>query len=172
MKRNQDSGDTSRQRISWLWCAQIFSALMLVWVALNGFQGLNVGLLAAAAGAGCGAYFAAGSSYPLRPWRWLVFAGFFLVESFKGGTDVALRALHPALKIEPEFQNYPIDLAPGLPTTFLTSIVSLLPGTLSARLTSDEPILVVHALTPSAVASVERLEKMLLWLFERPGGRP
>lgn len=171
MKRNQGSGDACRQRTSWLWFAQIFVALVLVWVALNGLQGLNVGLLAAAAGAACGAYFAAGQSYPLRPWRWLVFAGFFLVESFKGGTDVAWRALHPALKIEPEFQNYPISLAPGLPTTFLTSIVSLLPGTLSARLNSGEPALVVHALTPSAVASVERLEKMLQWLFEAPGRR-
>ena len=169
MKQGHEIGDAGNPREAVLAFVQLFVALLLVWVALNGLQGIAVGLLAAGAGAASGAYFAAGQSYPLRPWRWLVFAGFFLLESFKGGADVAWRAMHPALHIQPEFQDYPIRLAPGLPTTFLTSIVSLLPGTLSARLSGTESMLIVHALTPSAIESVKRLEDMLLWLFAQPG---
>ncbi|MGY6555928.1 MAG: Na+/H+ antiporter subunit E [Wenzhouxiangella sp.] len=170
MKPGHDSGKASGQRASWRRFAQVFFTLMLVWIALNGLDGLGIGMLAAAAGTLCSAYFGAGQGFPLRPWRWLLFSAFFLVESFKGGADVAWRALHPTLKIQPEFQTYPVRLAPGLPTTFLTSIISLLPGTLSVRPAAGEPVLIVHALTPSAIASVARLENMLQWLFEPAEG--
>lgn len=170
MTRGPDTGEASGQSAGVLWFIECFAVLLLVWIALNGLSGLLAGLAAALVGAGVGTYFTQAQPYPLRPLRWLVFAGFFLLESFKGGSDVAYRALHPRLKIQPEFQDYPIRLKAGLPTTFLTSMVSLLPGTLSARLSESEQVLTVHALTPAAVASVRRLEDMLLWLFGRAGG--
>jgi len=147
------------------WFVQTFIVLILVWIALNGFNGLSTGVPAALVAAAIGTYFARGQPYPWHPIRWLVFAGFFLLESFKGGSDVAWRALHPAVKIEPESRRHEIALPGGLPTTLLTSILSLLPGTLSVRLFEHEQALIVHALTPSAIASVRRLEQMLAWVF-------
>ena len=147
------------------WFAQTFGVLILIWIALNGLDGLLTGVLAALAAASFGTYFASGQPYPWHPLRWMAFAGFFLWESIKGGSDVAWRALHPASKIEPEFSRYKIKLPAGLPTTLLTSVVSLLPGTLSVRLKERRNVLTVHALTPSAIASVQRLERMLHWVF-------
>lgn len=151
-----------------VWFAQVFVVLMLIWLLLNGLNGLWTGLFAALVGAGAGSYFAAGPPYPWRPLRWLVFAGFFLWESMLGGVDVAGRALHPALKISPCFRRHKVQLAPGLPTTLLTSFISLLPGTLSTRLDEDSRELLIHALSPKSMASVERLERMLAWIFSEP----
>ncbi len=165
MAKDTDQQVGRRHGASALWFAQCSGLLLLVWMALNGLNGLVLGLATALLAAAAGTYFAGGQPYPWQPLRWLAFAGFFLLESIKGGSDVAWRALHPAVKIEPVFQPYEIKLPSGLPTTLLTSLVSLLPGTLSVRLHEHRHVLNVHALTPSAVASVERLERMLSWVF-------
>ena len=165
MAKDSDQSSGSRRATTAAWFAQCFTVLILIWIALNGFNGLQTGVPAALAGAAIGTIFARGQPYPWHPLRWLVFAGFFLFESIKGGSDVAWRAMHPALKIAPEFKRYDIRVPVGLPTTLLTSIVSLLPGTLSVRLFESEHSLTVHALTPSAIASVRRLERMLIWVF-------
>lgn len=160
------------ENVSLTWFVQVFLVLMLVWVALNGLSGFAAGLPAALIAAAIGTWFVRSQPYPWRPLRWLVFGGFFLLESIKGGSDVAWRAMHPALKIQPEFVRHAIDLPDGLPTTLLTSLLSLLPGTLSVRLFEDDRVLVVHALTPAAVASTGRLERMLGWVFEPSDGKP
>lgn len=165
MTANGENPGSSRNRATLGWFLQIFILLLLVWTALNGFDGLLAGLAAALSGAAIGSFFAHGQTYPWHPIRGLAFAGFFVLESFKGGSDVAWRALHPALKIQPEFADHSIELPTGLPTTLLVSIVSLLPGTLSVRLFEAEKVLTVHALTPSAIDSVDRLEHMLAWVF-------
>lgn len=148
-----------------IWFGQTFVVLILIWVALNGFTGLWAGLVAALGGAAVGVYFARGEPYPWRPLKWLVFAGFFVIESFKGGSDVAWRAVFPRLKIDPCFQTHRIVIPAGLPVTLFTAVISLLPGTLSVRLVDDERELIVHVLTPGAAASVDRLENMLRWIF-------
>lgn len=148
------------------WFAQVFAVLLLIWIALNGFSGLLVGTMAALAGAALGAWLAPEEPYPWRPLRWLAFAGFFLWESFKGGFDVALRALKPTLPIEPDFHQHTIALPPGKPTTLLISFISLLPGTLSVRLDQSGTELIVHSLVPETMASVDRLEHELSRVFE------
>lgn len=148
-----------------LWFVQTFVVLILIWIALNGFSGLWAGIIAALGGAAVGAHFARGQPYPWRPLKWLAFAGFFVLESFKGGTDVAWRAVHPTPKIDPCFQTHRIAIPSGLPVTLLTAFISLLPGTLSVRLISDDRELIVHALTPAGGESVKRLERMLRWIF-------
>jgi multicomponent Na+:H+ antiporter subunit E len=168
MTADTDQRGENEQGAAAAWFVQCFAVLILVWIALNGFNGLSTGVPAALAAAAVGTAFARSQAYPWHPLRGLVFAGFFLLESFKGGSDVAWRALHPALKIQPEFQSYLIELPEGLPTTLLTSMVSLLPGTLSVRLHETDRRLTVHALTPSAIASVERLERVLGWIFRGP----
>ncbi|MFW5816201.1 MAG: Na+/H+ antiporter subunit E [Wenzhouxiangella sp.] len=154
------------------WFTQVFAVLLLIWIALNGLSGLVIGSLAALAGAGLGAWLAPEAPYPWHPWRWLVFIGFFLWESFKGGSDVAARALHPGLPIDPRFHEYAIKLPVGKPTTLLVSFISLLPGTLSVALDRQHQRLVVHALTDSAMESVVRLERQLVQVFGSARPRP
>lgn len=148
------------------WFVQVYVVLMLIWVALNGWSGFWVALAAAAAGATVGTYFARGQPYPWRPLKWLAFTIFFVIESVRGGVDVAARALRPTLRIDPLFEPHPITIPPGLPTTLLTSFISLLPGTLSVRLRERDHELIVHALTPGSMASVTRLERVLAWIFD------
>ncbi len=154
---------TRKQR--WTWAAQILVVLLLLWLLLNGLDRFLAGLLAAAAGAGLGAWLVSGQPHPWKPHRLLCFAAFFLWESFKGGIDVAWRAMHPGLRINPCFSGYRIDLPAGQPRTLMVATVSLLPGTLSANLSEDGRDLEVHALMPEAMASVERLEDWIAWLF-------
>ena len=155
--------DRSRRR--WAWFLQVFGILLLIWFALNGIDGVWVGLIAALAGAGLGSWLAPEAPYPWHPLRWLHFALFFLWESLKGGVDVAIRALHPRLLIDPVFVDHRIGLPEGKPTTLLVSFVSLLPGTLSVELHEQRHCLVVHALAPDSVASIDRLEAALALIF-------
>ena len=79
--------------------------------------------------------------------RWLAFPGFvgyFLLEMFKGGADVARRALHPGLPIRPEFLRLPLRLERPASRIFLTWTAGLLPGTVSVYLLQDE--LEIHVL--------------------------
>ncbi len=162
---NAGNLSSGRTRLPLTWFAQVFGVLLLIWIALNGLSGLLVGSLASAVGAGLGAWLAPEEPYPWRPLRWLAFAGFFLWESFKGGFDVAVRALKPGLPIEPDFHPHTIALPPGKPTTLLISFISLLPGTLSVMLDKSGKDLIVHSLAPEAMASVDRLERKLDWVF-------
>ncbi|TVQ34111.1 MAG: hypothetical protein EA370_11105 [Wenzhouxiangella sp.] len=164
MARNSDMNAASRhQRLGW--ALQIFSILLLIWVLLNGFYQLWAGLFAAAIGAGIGTWLVSGQPHPWKPHRLLAFAGFFLWESLKGGIDVAWRALHPSLPVEPFFARHRMSLPPGQPRTLMVSTVSLLPGTLSADLDDTGTILEVHGLMPEAMDSVTRLESWVTWLF-------
>ena len=156
-------------RYSTAWFVQVFCVLLLVWISLNGLENLLTGTLAAAAGAALGTWLAPEDPYPWRPLRWLWFAGFFVTESFRGGFDVAMRALRPDLPINPVIERRTIVVSQGKPTMLLTSFISLLPGTLSVWLDPAEQTLQVHYLAPETIASVDRLEKKLSWVFAEPG---
>lgn len=149
----------------WLWGVQVFGALLLVWLALDGLENLAVGVLAAAIAAAVGAVLAPVAPGGWQPWRLVSFAGFFVVESVRGAVDVAWRALHPALPIAPAVVHHRIGLPAGKPRTLLVSVVSLLPGTLSADLLAGENTLVVHAITPDPLAGVQALERRIARLF-------
>jgi multicomponent Na+:H+ antiporter subunit E len=158
-----------RRRFSTIWFFQVFCVLLFVWIALNGLDGLLVGTLAAAAGAGLGTWLTPEEPYPWRPLRWAWFAGFFIVESFRGGFDVAMRAIRPDLPIDPVIERRAIVVSKGKPTMLLTSFISLLPGTLSVWLDPSEQVLQVHYLAPETIASVDRLEQKLAWVFGDSG---
>lgn len=68
----------------------------------------------------------------------------FLWHSLRGGIDVAWRAMQPRVQLEPGFIDYPMKIPPGQARFLLISVVSLLPGTLSADIKGD--VLVLHAL--------------------------
>lgn len=69
---------------------------------------------------------------------------FFLWHSLRGGIDVAWRALHPRLPIEPALIEHRLRLQSVLQRACMIDIVSLLPGTLSATLEGNT--LTVHVL--------------------------
>jgi multicomponent Na+:H+ antiporter subunit E len=101
----------------------------------------------------------------LRFRGWLRFIPFFLIESFRGGLDVASRVLRPRVDISPGFQSYRPRLAnPAARVLFLDSI-SLLPGTLSADL--RDGVITVHALDARVDLAPElaRLERAVGRLF-------
>lgn len=158
------------------WAGQAFTVLFLLWLVFDGFDGWPVGLFAALVGGAIAAGLAEGKPFRWNPLRLAGFAGFFVVESFRGGIDVAWRSLHPRLPIAPRFFEHEIAVPRGQPSTLLISVISLLPGTLSAELVRDEHVLVVHTLAGGGRDSVERLERRIARLFslapERQGGDP
>ncbi|MDY0340126.1 MAG: Na+/H+ antiporter subunit E [Coriobacteriia bacterium] len=102
----------------------------------------------------------------------LPYATYFVKNSIAGGFDVARRALSPAMPIDPGFVDYRLHLTGTAPRVIFANTISLLPGTLSARLIGDS--LQVHALdvTTSVEADLHELETIVGTLFGQriPGG--
>ena len=147
------------------WTLQGFVVLLLIWLVLDGPEDWMVGVLVAAIGAALTGWLGRVSTFWWIPWRVPGFFAFFVFESLRGGLDVAWRSLHPRLPVQPQFFEYEIALPQGQPSTLLISVITLLPGTLSAELRRDEHMLVVHALNPGAAASVPRLERRIAMLY-------
>lgn len=143
--------------------AVVFAAL---WGILTGGQGWLPGLLfsLAAAVASCSL---------LAPTRWSLsgavrFLPYFAWQSIRGGVDVALRAVRPALPIDPLMVRHALSLDDGSARVFITNVVTLLPGTLSAELEEHE--LVVHVLNADSwrPATLTDLENRVAMLFDLP----
>lgn len=107
---------------------------------------------------------------PAGGWRWTAggivrFVPFFLYQSLAGGIDVALRALHPRLPLEPTILDYKLRLPENPARVFMADTISLLPGTLSAALEDRE--LRVHTLTqgPEVLENLRELERRVAALF-------
>jgi multicomponent Na+:H+ antiporter subunit E len=158
-------GEKTSVRSRLVWATQGFFVLFALWLVFDGLAGWPVGLLAALIGGGLAAWLADSEPFWWNPLRLIEFAGFFLFESFRGGIDVALRSLHPRLPVRPRFFEHDITLPEGQPSTLLISVISLLPGTLSAELLPDDHVLVVHSLSPGGEHAVARLERRIARLF-------
>jgi multicomponent Na+:H+ antiporter subunit E len=154
-----------------LWGGQCAAILAVIWLALTGFDSLPLGALAAAVGALVGAWMVPGLPQPWRPLRLFRFALFFIRTSVVGGLDVAWRAVQRRPALHPTWLRYRLSLPAGQPRTLMVSMLSLLPGTLSAEL-QDDGMLLVHALDgsdePATRSSVARLEQELAWFFSLP----
>ena len=96
------------------------------------------------------------------------FLGYFFVESFKGGTDVALRVIGPRVKVDPGLVDYRLSLTQPAARVFFADLVSLLPGTLSADLRGN--LVSIHALDRGAdpVPELRRLERRVAGVFREP----
>lgn len=84
------------------------------------------------------------SGWRISPLGGLRFAGFYLLQSLRGGVDVALRALKPSLPLAPGFVEYRTRLPRGPARTFFVAVIGLLPGTLTVRIAGRD--LTVHVL--------------------------
>jgi multicomponent Na+:H+ antiporter subunit E len=96
----------------------------------------------------------------------LAFIALFLRESVRGGIDVASRTLAPRMRIQPGFRNYRLRLTDPLARVLLINCISLLPGTLAARLEGD--CVELHLLDAGADPDpdLQRLEQAIARLFD------
>jgi multicomponent Na+:H+ antiporter subunit E len=94
-------------------------------------------------------------------WRLPGFAVFFLRESALGGYDVVKRALNPAMPLQPDFLTVSVAGLGESGRLLFAFLVSLLPGTLSARLDGD--ILHVHVLD-RRMPIEENLQRLRIWI--------
>lgn len=105
---------------------------------------------------------------PAWSWRPVGLARFlavFLWQSFRGGLDVAFRALHPRRPLSPDLMVYTLRLPAGPARVFLANTLSLLPGTLSADVRDER--LTVHVLDGNlaVLESLAFLEVLVADLF-------
>ena len=103
----------------------------------------------------------------IRPLVLLHFLPFFIVKSIASAFDVMVRVLHPRLPITPGLIEYPLTISDDGGRVFLANSITLLPGTISARLTSDH--LVIHTLDTNlpVLAMIKDLENRIM-AFYRP----
>ena len=93
------------------------------------------------------------------------FCGFFAVESLRGGLDVATRALHWRLPLDPGVVLHRSRMSLPVARVAVANTASLLPGTLVVDV--DERDLHVHALDagPEVRESLEYSERRVADLF-------
>ncbi len=161
----EQGGDTLPQNL--LRLSARLAILALLWIVLTGGDrsswvvGAPVVLLATA----CSQLVSGRLRHRWRPAGLLRFLPFFLWRSFCASLDVARRALHPNVLLDPAFMDFHMDLPSGAPRLFMANVVSLLPGTLSAELSGDR--LRVHVLDAGsgALEELQDLETRVARVF-------
>jgi len=152
--------------------------LSFVWLLLSGGAG-GAGALLTGVGVVAAATVASLRIAPPAAGRRLYLPGtarfvpYFVWHSLRGGADVALRALHPRLPLEPRLETFTMRLGAGSSRTFFVNVVSLLPGTLSVDVTGGDRLL-VHVIGGGGAAEerLRTLERRVGDVFgEGPEGR-
>jgi len=121
----------------------VYAAL---WVLLSGAAGWLFGLICALAATGLSLWLQLpplGLRLPYLP-RFLLF---FFYETLLGAWDVAKRAFHPGLPLDPAWVAYSFNSASPRVRLLLSAMVGLMPGTLSTHF--DENALYLHVLDQS-----------------------
>ncbi len=112
--------------------------------------------------------------HPAAP-RWrlslfgaLRFAAWFALQSVRGATDVARRALARRLPLAPGCRMFRAALPEGAPRLLFANAITLLPGTLTAEIEGDR--LVIHMLDTGADldGDLAALERRVAALFALP----
>lgn len=114
--------------------AKRFTLLFALWLVLtlNEPSALLVGVLAAAISSVISMKLLPPGRRQVRLATVARLAPGFAWASLLGGLDVARRALHPRLPLNPKWIAYPVRLPPGAARVSLGSELSLMPGTLAA----------------------------------------
>jgi multicomponent Na+:H+ antiporter subunit E len=82
------------------------------------------------------------------------FVPYFILQSLRGGFDVAFRALRPEMPIKPGFIEYRMRyLSPGPAQWFFMNAISLLPGSVSVGFNAGS--VTVHALNVADLDAAE-----------------
>jgi multicomponent Na+:H+ antiporter subunit E len=115
------------------------------WVLAEGrADGWGVGLVFVALAVAASLRLLPPGRYRLSPTGLIAYAGFFLVQSVRGGLQVAAMALRPRPALAPAVFELTLRLPLGPATVLFVGTLNLLPGTLSVRL--DGTTLRLHAL--------------------------
>lgn len=143
---------------------------LALWFLLTGDVGASSVLLGLPICVAVAALSAAGRTRP-RWHRLPGLAGFFVLESLRGGIDVARRALLPGCRLQPALLRYRVALPAGAPRVWLAVLASLIPGTLSVRYRGET--LVLHVLDRGlpVVAAMRALE-LRVGRLSAPGAAP
>ncbi|MFO7606061.1 MAG: Na+/H+ antiporter subunit E [Desulfurivibrionaceae bacterium] len=148
------------------WRFVLFGAL---WLFLSGanISGWPFGLAATLAAVWLHLRLAAGDPRRLRPMAVLRFIPYFVGRSILSGVDVMKRVLHPAMPIDPALIDFPLHIDHEGGRVLLADCVSLLPGTISARLGRE--ILLIHTLDKGlpVLSTVRDLERRIEKLYLR-----
>lgn len=150
----------------------VTAMLAVVWwvIAEGALASWLIGLPAVAAATWASRRLGRSSKLSISALGMVRFIPFFLWESLRGGTDVALRTLAPRMRIQTGFIRYRTHLNNPASLTFFANCVSLLPGTLAADLQDDW--LEVHVLNTRSdhQAELAKLESAVARLFVDNGG--
>ena len=141
---------------------------LLWWSVTEGAGAWSIGVPVIALALGVSIWLQPSRQLRLRPVGALRFAAFFLVESLRGGLDVALRAFRPTMPLVPAQLTYRLRLPDGPARVFLADTMSLLPGTLTTELRDD--CLHLHVLDARQPIEKElrRVERRVAALFGEP----
>ena len=101
----------------------------------------------------------------LKPVVLLRYLPLFVWKSIASGFDVMVRVLNPRLPIHPGLVHYPLTITHEGARVLLANCITLLPGTISARLNDDH--LIIHTLdtTLPVHARINRLERKIADMF-------
>jgi len=143
-----------------------------LWLLLSGARVdfLLPGLVATALATAASALIWRGGGRRLRFGALLAYLPHFLWRSFAGGLDVAARVFHPRLPIAPAFLSHRCRAEEETARVLFCDAISLMPGTLGARLEGREAL--VHLLADEAAVrrQLEVEERRVADLFgERAG---
>ncbi|MFN2366581.1 MAG: Na+/H+ antiporter subunit E [Desulfurivibrionaceae bacterium] len=148
------------------WRFVLFGAL---WLFLSGadISGWPFGLAATLAAVWLHLHLATNDPRRLRPLTVILFIPYFIGLSILSGVDVMKRVLHPALPIDPALIDFPLRIDHEGGRVLLADCVSLLPGTISARL--DREVLLIHTLDKGlpVLSNVRDLERRIEKLYRR-----
>ncbi|WP_166268052.1 Na+/H+ antiporter subunit E [Marinobacter caseinilyticus] len=147
--------------------------LLLVWLMLNGLSAGHgvLGLIMA-----WGLPLFTRDLWPdsptvKKPWRLLLYFARMMVDIIQASLTVARLVLNPSRQPKPSFVSYPLTLEHPLAITLLAGTISLTPGTVSADISDDRKLLLIHALDElddkSLIEAIHnRYEKPLLEIFQ------
>ncbi|MEQ5834772.1 Na+/H+ antiporter subunit E [Marinobacter sp. NFXS9] len=100
-----------------------------------------------------------------RPFRFLTYIVRVLWDIVVASISVALLVLNPTRKPRPAFVAFPLELEHPLAISTLAGTISLTPGTVSADISDDNTLLLIHVLDMDDEADlVETIKKH----YERP----
>lgn len=107
---------------------------------------------------------------PPLGWWWNLrglphFVWYFGRSSLEGGFDVAWRAFHPRLPIDPGIIEYRMRLPEGTGRVFFANAISLCPGTVSMRMREDRLLIHVLDMRQPVHQRLGELERMVSVLF-------
>lgn len=144
---------------------KVMSILILVWGGLAENTGWNFGIEAVLV-----ATLATLLFIPLLPPRWnmgglVLYLIYFLKQSLRGGVDVAYRAFHPRLPLDPGWIDYRLRLPTGKPRVMFLNSASLLPGTLSVDFDGDRATIHTLVRGPAVYRELHELEQRIALFF-------